>query len=113
MIQRPFDHFADQCNFGLAHIETTWVLSLDADYKCDQTFANALRSLDPTCAGYRVRFLYAIYGRPLRRRSILHGLCSIAAIWLDMTETVMHTESWSMAKSVNLIALFCTMTGSR
>ncbi len=23
VIQRPFDHFAEQCNFGLAHIETS------------------------------------------------------------------------------------------
>src|SRR4051812_43381171 len=32
VIQRKFDTFADQCNFGLEQIHTDWVLSLDADY---------------------------------------------------------------------------------
>jgi glycosyltransferase involved in cell wall biosynthesis len=27
---RPFDSFAEQCNFGLAQVQTEWVLSLDA-----------------------------------------------------------------------------------
>jgi len=29
---RTFDSFAEQCNFGLAQVQTEWVLSLDADY---------------------------------------------------------------------------------
>ena len=32
IIYRPFENFADQCNFGLAQISTPWVLSLDADF---------------------------------------------------------------------------------
>jgi glycosyltransferase involved in cell wall biosynthesis len=32
ILQREFDSFAQQCNFGLQHIGTEWVLSLDADY---------------------------------------------------------------------------------
>ena len=32
ILQRKFDTFADQCNFGLQQITTEWVLSLDADY---------------------------------------------------------------------------------
>ena len=31
-LHRPFDSFADQCNFGLDVIKSEWVLSLDADY---------------------------------------------------------------------------------
>src|SRR2546422_6659809 len=32
VIQRRFDSFAGQCNFGLEQIQSAWVLSLDADY---------------------------------------------------------------------------------
>ena len=32
VVQRSFDNFASQCNFGLQHICTEWILSLDADY---------------------------------------------------------------------------------
>lgn len=66
VIQRSFDHFAPQCNFGLERIETEWVLSLDADYKCDESLAHELRRLEATHAGYRARFRYGIFGRPLR-----------------------------------------------
>jgi glycosyltransferase involved in cell wall biosynthesis len=66
LIQRGFDHFADQCNFGLQHIDTSWVLSLDADYRCDAKFEQELRELDPVDAGYQARFRYGIYGKPLR-----------------------------------------------
>ena len=65
-VQRQFDHFADQCNFGLAHIDSPWVLSLDADYKCDAAFADELTELDERADGYEARFLYGIYGKPLR-----------------------------------------------
>jgi len=36
VVQRKFDTFADQCNFGLEQISTEWVLSLDADYVLSQ-----------------------------------------------------------------------------
>src|SRR5262245_16448781 len=32
VVQRKFDTFAGQCNFGLGQVKTEWVLSLDADY---------------------------------------------------------------------------------
>lgn len=66
IVQRPFDHFANQCNFGLTLVETTWVLSMDADYKCGPAFAEELARLDSSLAGYRAPFLYGIYGQPLR-----------------------------------------------
>lgn len=66
VVQRPFDHFADQCNFGLQQIDTPWVLSLDADYKCDAKFAEEIAKLDGDKHGYEARFLYGIYGKPLR-----------------------------------------------
>jgi len=68
VIHRPFDSFAGQCNFGLSQIETSWVLSLDADYVLPQGFADELDGLtvDDAVNGYRARFRYCIFGRPLR-----------------------------------------------
>jgi glycosyltransferase involved in cell wall biosynthesis len=65
---RPFDTFADQCNFGLSKIPTEWVLSLDADYELSDRLVAELRTLWPSDlhAGFRARFVYRIYGRPLR-----------------------------------------------
>ncbi len=66
VLQRKFDHFAEQCNFGLTQVKTPWVLSLDADYKCSEAFSDEIKNLDGTLAGYQARFLYGIYGKPLR-----------------------------------------------
>lgn len=63
-----FGDFAGQCNFGLTHVESPWVLSLDADYELSDEFIDELRRLVPseTTAGYRARLVYRIHGRPLR-----------------------------------------------
>ena len=66
VIERAFDHFSDQCNFGLEHISTPWVLSLDADYRCDESFVNELENLKESAEGYRVAFRYGVFGHPLR-----------------------------------------------
>lgn len=66
VIFREFDHFGDQCNFGLAHIENEWVLSIDADYKCPSSLREELIALDGSAAGYRAKFTYMVYGKPLR-----------------------------------------------
>ena len=68
VVQRPFDSFADQCNFGLSQIDTEWVLSLDADYVCTEAFVQALQGLppDPPFNGFAASFSYCIYGRSLR-----------------------------------------------
>ena len=65
---RPFDNFADQCNFGLTQVRTSWVLSLDADYVLSDALVQELRDLQETEAvrGYRARFVYNVYGRGLR-----------------------------------------------
>ena len=65
---RPFDSFAEQCNFGLSKIESEWVLSLDADYELSEPLVSELRSLWPSEAhhGFRAPFVYRIHGRPLR-----------------------------------------------
>jgi len=64
--QREFDHFADQCNFGLSQVTSVWTLSLDADYICPPQLPDELRSLEPTAMGYRAGFRYCVYGTPLR-----------------------------------------------
>jgi glycosyltransferase involved in cell wall biosynthesis len=66
-VHRPFDSFAGQCNFGLGHVRTGWVLSMDADYRVSEALAAELRALSPPPgqAGYRARFTYCIHGHPL------------------------------------------------
>jgi len=67
-IQRKFDSFADQCNFGLGQVKTQWVLSLDADYVLTEELTAELRTLKdhPEVSGYSAVFTYCIHGRPLR-----------------------------------------------
>ena len=68
VVHRSFDDFASQCNFGITQVATPWVLSLDADYELSEGIVTELHSLNPsaTTSGYRARFIYRIYGRPLR-----------------------------------------------
>src|SRR6267143_5624762 len=62
IIQRRFESFARQCNFGLEHICSLWVLSLDADYVLSDELVTEMASLksDTSVSGYRVRFHYCI-----------------------------------------------------
>lgn len=71
VLQRRFDSFAEQCNFGLSQISSDWVLSLDADYGVPEALATALPELLARAdrehlAGYAMPFRYCIDGRPLR-----------------------------------------------
>lgn len=68
VFHRAFSDFASQCNFGLSQINTPWVLSLDADYELSDELVTELKSLAPaaTAAGFQTKFIYRIYGRPLR-----------------------------------------------
>lgn len=68
IIQHPFSDFASQCNFGLTHIETPWVLSLDADYELSDALVDEIKRLeaDPDLGGFSARFIYRVYGRQLR-----------------------------------------------
>jgi glycosyltransferase involved in cell wall biosynthesis len=69
VIQRRFDDFASQCNFGLTKVDTDWVLSLDADYELSDALVSEIAALPGAAeyAGYRACFIYRIHGRPLRR----------------------------------------------
>jgi glycosyltransferase involved in cell wall biosynthesis len=68
IVHRPFDEFASQCNFGVAQVTTSWVLSLDADYELSDELVTELHYLHPDVAtvGYQARFIYRIFGRRLR-----------------------------------------------
>ena len=68
VVQRQFDTFAGQCNFGLQQITTPWVLSLDADYVLTDGFRDELAALKPdnATAGFKAAFIYCVMGRPLR-----------------------------------------------
>src|SRR5947207_5775833 len=68
VVQRAFDSFAAQCNFGLSQIATEWVLSMDADYVVSPELIEQVQTLDPTpdIAGYSAPFRYCIFGHPLR-----------------------------------------------
>jgi len=67
IVERPFDDFATQCNFGLARIETRWVLSLDADYQLSEALVAEISALrEDDVAGYSAAFVYRTYGHPLR-----------------------------------------------
>lgn len=71
VLHRPFDSFAEQCNFGLAHVHSEWVLSLDADYVLPPPLVTEIRRelrspRESGIEGYAIRFRYCVAGRPLR-----------------------------------------------
>mgnify|MGYP000137796162 CR=1 FL=1 len=68
IVQRRFDSFAAQCNFGLDNIMTPWVLSLDADYVLTDEISHEIEHLSPPeqVSGYRARFIYRVRGKALR-----------------------------------------------
>ena len=64
---RLFDNFADQCNFGLGHIQTPYTLSLDADHVMSPDLVKEIADCDPQGGeGWVVPFTYCIDGVPLR-----------------------------------------------
>jgi glycosyltransferase involved in cell wall biosynthesis len=81
ILQRRFDTFASQCNYGLEHTRTEWVLSIDADYVLSDELIKEIAALNPdaTTTGYRANFKYYIYGQSLRSslyppRTVLYKL---------------------------------------
>jgi glycosyltransferase involved in cell wall biosynthesis len=68
VVHRPFDDCGSQWNFANAQVPSRWILSLDSDYELSDALIAELGSLDPdtTISGYRVNFVYRIFGRPLR-----------------------------------------------
>ncbi len=70
VVSRVFDNFANQCNFALAQrFDTSWILSMDADYVISAALIKELSLLNPdsNTRGYRIGFEYLVSGKPLRR----------------------------------------------
>jgi glycosyltransferase involved in cell wall biosynthesis len=67
IVQRAFDTFAQQCNFGLSQVTSKWVLSLDCDYILGAGFEEEIAALpeDESICGYSAGFRFCIHGRPL------------------------------------------------
>jgi hypothetical protein len=79
-LHRPFDSFAEQCNFGLDLIKSEWVLSLDADYVVTPALAEEIRAFfcapEPLqFAGFAIPFRYCIAGKPLRGTLLPPRIC--------------------------------------
>jgi hypothetical protein len=77
---RPFDNFANQCNFGLDLIKSEWVLSLDADYVvtpalAEEIFACFKSSKCMLFAGFAIPFRYCIAGKQLRGTLLPPRIC--------------------------------------
>jgi glycosyltransferase involved in cell wall biosynthesis len=70
VVQRRFDSFAVQCNFGLAKIQTPWCLSLDSDHGITPAFASEMAAVlaqaGPDVDAVSTPFRYLVAGRPLR-----------------------------------------------
>lgn len=69
VVVRKFDSHSAQWNFGINECELKgeWVLALDADYLVPPALVNEIMTLAPPAriAGYRARFRYCVWGRPL------------------------------------------------
>lgn len=68
VFQRRFDTHTNQWNYGLAQVQTEWVLSLDADYVLSNALINELTMLTAPneVDGYFASFQYCVFGKPLR-----------------------------------------------
>ena len=67
IVQRPFDTFAGQCNYGLSLLDSKWVLSLDSDYVLTDAFIEETKqfiTLDDKAA-YATKFKFVVFGEPL------------------------------------------------
>ncbi|MGR9072534.1 MAG: glycosyltransferase family 2 protein [Gammaproteobacteria bacterium] len=69
VVTRAFDSHAVQWNYGLREtgIGTEWVLALDADYVLADALIDEIVLLkhQPDVQGYRARFRYCLFGKPL------------------------------------------------
>lgn len=80
VIYRRFDTFARQCNFGLEHVRTPWVLSLDADYRLSSALVAEIKNIlsqspHAHVAGFSIPFKYCIGGKPLRGSLLPPRIC--------------------------------------
>jgi len=67
VVQRPFDSFASQCNYGLTLLESEWALSLDADYVLTDGFIEETKKFIENAdkAAYATSFKFMVFGKAL------------------------------------------------
>ncbi len=82
VLYRLFDTFANQCNYGLDHIETEWVLSLDADYIVTKNLEKEIKELLSAKSkshikhnGYYIPFKYCINGKMIQSGLLPPRVC--------------------------------------
>lgn len=77
VVQRPFDNFAAQANFGLGHVTGDWVLSLDADEVVPADLAQEIRQAlaeRPDCVGLTFKRHNYFLGRRMRYGGWCHNV---------------------------------------
>ena len=69
LIEREFDAFACQWNYGLDRVDTEWTLALDADYLVPDDAVDEIASVpnETEHSGFFVEFDYVVLGRRLSR----------------------------------------------
>jgi glycosyltransferase involved in cell wall biosynthesis len=82
VVYRRFDTFANQCNYGLEHLENEWVLSLDADYVVTKRLREEINTIlsnrfssKENHNGYYIPFKYCINGKPIRSGLLPPRIC--------------------------------------
>lgn len=94
---RRFDSHASQWEYAIRQtgIRTDWVLALDADYVLEKDFETELAKLDPSpeVAGYRTRFRYCVFGRPLRS-TVYPPVTTLFRVSMGKYEQDGHTQRW-------------------
>jgi len=66
VVQREWTDFVDARRFALTHVQTPWVLMLDADEALDDVLREAITDAGPEVDGYRVRRTTYFCGKPMR-----------------------------------------------
>jgi len=67
--QSDFVDFASQCNYGITKVESTWVLSIDADYYITEELKKSIETTinkAPKESAFLAGFKYVIFGKPLK-----------------------------------------------
>ncbi|MEJ7560458.1 MAG: glycosyltransferase family 2 protein [Pedobacter sp.] len=69
IVQRPFDSFASQCNYGLSLMDSKWILSIDADYVLTDEFIEETKQyiLKTDKVAYLTSFKFLVFGKPLSK----------------------------------------------
>lgn len=63
---RPWSGFVAARRYALGRVESDWALMLDADEVLDETLRNAIVAAPADVAGYRLRRVTMLCGRPVR-----------------------------------------------